>query len=99
MGVAATLFGVQHLKGIEQRRSGAAQWLPAHDQLGKKNFRILISDNKIIYFIIYLFIIYLFLFFMYFLRLVENDPVIMTNKICLESQQVIQIKFMLYSGI
>ena len=38
MGVAATLFGVQHLKGIEQRRSGAAQWLPGPRSIGQKDF-------------------------------------------------------------
>ena len=38
MGVAATLFGVQHLKGIEQRRSGAAQWLPGPRSIGQKEF-------------------------------------------------------------
>ena len=38
MGVAATLFGVQQLKGIEQRRSGAAQWLPGPRSIGQKEF-------------------------------------------------------------
>ena len=38
MEVAATLFGVQHLKGIEQRRSGAAQWLPGPRSIGQKDF-------------------------------------------------------------
>ena len=38
VGVAATLFGVQHLKGIEQRRSGAAQWLPGPRSIGQKEF-------------------------------------------------------------
>ena len=33
-----TLFGVQHLKGIEQRRSGAAQWLPGPRSIGQKDF-------------------------------------------------------------
>ena len=31
-------FGVQHLKGIEQRRSGAAQWLPGPRSIGQKDF-------------------------------------------------------------
>ena len=38
MGVAATLFAVQQLKGIEQRRSGAAQWLPGPRSIGQKEF-------------------------------------------------------------
>ena len=33
-----SLFGVQHLKGIEQRRSGAAQWLPGPRSIGQKDF-------------------------------------------------------------
>ena len=28
----------QHLKGIEQRRSGAAQWLPGPRSIGQKEF-------------------------------------------------------------
>ena len=53
MGVAATLFGAQHLKGIEQRRPGAAQWLPGPRSIGQKefpkkifHFGFSISDNK-----------------------------------------------------
>ena len=32
------LFGAQHLKGIEQRRPGAAQWLPGPRSIGQKEF-------------------------------------------------------------
>ena len=38
--LAATLFGVQHLNGIEQRRSGAAQWLPGPRSIGQKDFPV-----------------------------------------------------------
>ena len=38
MGVAATLFAVQQLKRIEQRRSGAAQWLLGPRSIGQNEF-------------------------------------------------------------
>ena len=38
MGVAATLFAVQQIKRIEQRRSGAAQWLPGPRSIGQNEF-------------------------------------------------------------
>ena len=38
MGVAATLFAVQQIKRIEQRRSGAAQWLPGPRLIGQNEF-------------------------------------------------------------
>jgi len=38
MGVAATLFAVQQIKRIEQRRSGAAQWLPGPRLIGQNKF-------------------------------------------------------------
>ena len=58
MGVAATLFGVQHLKGIEQRRSGAAQWLPGPRSIGQKDFpfrtiKLLLKKKKKIIIILF----------------------------------------------